>query len=130
MARCLMLGVLPPDVLRSKTPEGIRKEVAARLAAVNIVRVITVEAAAEHGAVPLRVSFAHATRAIVAFAPATATEPIWKPRSIHNAMPTEIAGHPARERPRRNEPRTIRRERKHYRSLRTARRAWRLANAA
>jgi len=118
------------DVLRSKTPAGIRKEIAARLIAVNIVRMIILEAALQHNVDPLRIGFVHATRAILAFAAALATEPIWKVRTIYSAMLTEIAAHLVPERPGRNEPRAARREQKHYPSLRTTRIAWRLANAA
>ena len=50
---------LSADVLRSLSPEGIRKEVAARLIAVNIVRVIMLEAAIECRVEPVRISFVH-----------------------------------------------------------------------
>jgi len=42
------------DVLRSKTPEGIRKEIAARVIAVNLVRTIMIDAARRHGCEPTR----------------------------------------------------------------------------
>ena len=118
------------DVLRSRTPEGVRKEVAARLVAVNIVRMIILEAAAEHGVDPLRISFTRAIRAILVFAHALGTEPMWKLPAIYRAMLIEIAADLVPERPGRNEPRATRRERKHYPSLRTTRRAWRLTNVA
>ena len=54
---------LSADVLRSLSPDGIRKEVAARLIAVNIVRVIMLEAAIECCVDTIRVSFVHAVRA-------------------------------------------------------------------
>jgi hypothetical protein len=116
---------LSADVLRSLGPEGIRKEVAARLMAVNIVRVIMLEAAIENQVDPIRISFVSAVRAILMFAPALATEPIWKVPEIYKAMLREIASHLVPERPGRNEPRAVRRERKHYPSLRTTRQQWR-----
>ena len=121
---------LSADVLRSKTPEGIRKEISARLMALNIVRMIMIEAAQEHGVDPLRISFVHAIRCILAFAPALATEPVWMLRPIYKAMLKEIASHLVRERRGRNEPRSVRRETKHYPTLRTTRLQWRLDNAA
>ena len=114
----------------SKSAEGIRKEVAARLSAVNIVRMIMLEAAGEHGVDPLRISFTHATRAIVVFAYALGSAPVWKLPAIYKAMLAEIAAHVVPERPGRNEPRAVRREQKHYPTLRTTRKAWRLTNAA
>lgn len=121
---------LSADVLRSKTSEGIRKEIAARLMAVNIVRMMILEAALQHDVDPLRISFAHATRAILAFADALGSEPIEKLPGIYQAMLREIAAHLVPQRPGRNEPRAVRREPKHYPTLHTTRKAWRLANAA
>jgi len=121
---------LSADVLRSKTVDGVRKEIIARLMALNIVRMTILEAAIEHECDPLRISFTHAVRAILAFAPALASEPIWKLPLIYRAMLAEIASHVVPERPGRNEPRAVRRDPKRYPRLRETRRAWRLANAA
>jgi hypothetical protein len=121
---------LSADVLRSKTAEGVRKEIIGRLVALNIVRMIILEAAVQHGVDPLRISFAHATRAILLFAPALASEPAWKLTSIYHAMLREIASNVVPERPGRNEPRAVRRDPKPYPRLRETRHAWRLANAA
>lgn len=121
---------LSSDVLRSMSPDGIRKEIAARLTAVNIVRMIMLEAAIECGVDPTRISFVHAVRAIVMFGPALAAEPIWKLPQIYRAMLAEIAAHLVPERPGRNEPRAVTRERKHYPKLRTTRELWRKSYAA
>jgi hypothetical protein len=121
---------LSADVLRSKTGAGVRKEIAARLAALNLVRTTIVEAAIENGIDPVRVSFVHAVRAIINFAPALAVAPIWMLLEIYGAMLTEIASHLVPERPGRNEPRMVTRERKHYPKLKITRAEWRKANAA
>jgi hypothetical protein len=121
---------LSADVLRSLRPQAIRKEVAAKLMAVNIVRMIMIEAAIEKGVDPIRISFAHAVRAILSFAPALAREPIWKLPQIYKAMLVEIGTNLVPERPGRNEPRAVTRERKHYPKLRTTREQWRKAYAA
>jgi hypothetical protein len=122
---------LSADVLRSQSPEGIAKEIAARLTAINVVRSIMLEAAANRGVSdPLRLSFAFALRAILNFAPALAIEPFWKLRSIYQAMLREIAAHQVEYRPGRNEPRLIRRDRKHYPMLTTTRAEWRNAYVA
>jgi hypothetical protein len=119
---------LSADVLRSKTPDGIRKEIAARLVAINIVRSIILEAAAL--ADPLRISFIHTVRAIIIFSPALASEPIWKLPLIYQAMLDEIYCHLVPFRPDRNEPRMLRRERKHYPKLSMTRQEWRKSCAA
>jgi hypothetical protein len=121
---------LKADVLRSRTADGVRKELAARMVALNAVRAIMLEAAIAHGADPLRLSFAHAVRAVIVCAPALATSPAWKLPEIYRAMLTEIASHRVPRRPGRNEPRAIRREHHHYPTLRTTRRLWRLDHAA
>jgi hypothetical protein len=121
---------LSADILRSKTPEGIRKEITARLVAIDIVRTIMLEAAIENGVEPTRISFTHAVRAIVSFAPALASEPLWKLMKIYEAMLTEIASHIVPVRPGRNEPRMVTRERKHYPKLKVTRDQWRKRYAA
>lgn len=122
---------LSADVLRSMSPDGIRKEIAARLTAVNVVRSIMLEAAAQNGIEnPLRISFVFALRAIINFAPAMAIEPFWKLYLIYQAMLKEIATHQVDWRPGRNEPRAIRRDPKHYPRLMMTRAQWRDAYAA
>ncbi|MHC4575545.1 MAG: hypothetical protein ACYS76_15720, partial [Planctomycetota bacterium] len=76
------------------------------------------------------ISFVHAVRAIVMFSPALAAEPIWKLPQIYRAMLAEIAAYLVPERPARNEPRAVTRERKHYPRLRTTRELWRNSYAA
>jgi len=121
---------LSADVLRSLSPDGIGKEVAARLIAVNIIRIIMLEAATENHVDPIRISFVYAVRAILMFSPALAGEPIWKLPEIYKAMLIEIAAHVVPERPGRDEPRAVRRERRHYPSLKITREQWRQRYAA
>ena len=122
---------LSADVLRSQTAEGIHKEIAARMTALNVVRSIMLQAAAEHGVEdPLRLSFVFALRAILSFSPALGIEPLWKLRAIYQAMLDEIAAHTVPFRPGRNEPRMVRRDRKHYPMLTTTRAEWRNTYAA
>lgn len=125
-----MKVALKADVLRSLTVDGVRKELAARMVALNAVRMIMLQAAVEHGTDPLRLSFTHAVRAVIVFAPAMATAPAWALRDIYRAMLEEIASHRVPLRPGRNEPRAVRRDPRHYPTLRTTRRLWRLQHAA
>jgi len=122
---------LSADVLRSMSPNGIRKEIAARLMAINVVRSVMLEAAAQNYVEdPLRISFVFALRAIISFAPALAIESFWKLRLIYEAMLREIATHKAKWRPGRNEPRAVRRDQRHYPRLMMTRDQWRNAYAA
>jgi hypothetical protein len=121
---------LSADVLRSHSPEGIRKEFAARCIALNIVHSMILEAASVHDVDPMRISFAHTVRAILIFSPALACEPVWRLPQIYRALICEIAHHTVPERPGRIEPRAVRREHKHYPALRETRAEWRCCYAA
>ena len=57
-------------------------------------------------------------------------DPYCPPLLSYDAMLTEIAAHRINVRPIRNEPRAVRREAKHYPSLKTTRAEWRLTHAA
>jgi putative transposase len=121
---------LSADVLRSHSPEGIRKEFAARCIALNLVHAILLEAASLHHVDPMRISFAHAVRAILIFSPALACEPVSRLPQIYRALVLEIAHHLVPERPGRMEPRAVRREHKHYPALTETRAEWRSRYAA
>lgn len=121
---------LSADVLRSRTPDGVHKEVAACVAAANVVRSIMLEASAEAGVDPMDLSFIAAVRAIVTFSPLLATGPAWKLPMIYDAMLHAIATSRVRHRPDRQEPRAIRRDWKHYPKLKTTRAAWKRQWAA
>jgi hypothetical protein len=121
---------LSADVLRSQSPDQIRKEIAARMLALNGVRSVMLQAAGQETVDPIRISFVHALRAIVSFAPAMAIEPVWKLPGIYRTMLWEIADHAVPRRPDRNEPRMITRDRKHYPSLKITRQLWKARHAA
>ena len=122
---------LSADVLRSQSPAGIRKEIVARLTALNVVRTLMLEAAATaHIADPLRISFVHAVRAILSFSPALGHAPLAQVPGIYQALLIEITSHLNPERAGRLEPRAIRRERHHYPSLRITRAQWKARHHA
>lgn len=118
---------LGADVLRSVTVDGVKKEIMARLSASTIVRMLMVEAAIRKGEDPLALSFSFA---VLAYAPAFASLPVWALREKYEEMLGEMAAHKTPWRPGRNEPRAVRMERKHYPTLRTTRALWRLEHAA
>jgi len=118
------------DVLRSQSPDSVRKEIITRLTAINIVHAIMLEASIEHDVDPLRISFVGALRIIIGFSPALASSSIWQLPLIYRAMLTEIACAIVPERPGRIEPRMVRREWKHYPSMKITRAQWRLKYVA
>ena len=123
-------GNLSSDVLRSQSPDGIRKEIIARLTAINIVRTIMMEAAVEKEVDPQRISFVGALRTIISFSPALASSSFWLLPQIYRAMLTEIASELVPERLGRIEPRMVRREWQHYPSMKMTRTQWRLKYVA
>ena len=118
------------DLLRSKTVDGVRKEVAARICAINIVRIIMLQAAAASGVDVMRISFVGAVRTIIAFAPALALRPVWQLPTIYEAMLKEIASHLVPERLGRLEPRKVTHDKRGYPKLKTTRSKWRKQYAA
>jgi hypothetical protein len=115
---------LHADVLRSRSADGVRNELAARMTALNVVRCLMLQAADEHDADPIRLSFAGAVRTALAFSPHFATAPPWKLPMIEKAMLQQIAWARLPDRPGRLEPRAIRREKKHYPRLKITRQEW------
>jgi hypothetical protein len=118
------------DVLRSQSPDGVRKEIIARLIAINIVRAIMLEASIVHKVDPQRISFVGALRTIISFSPALVSTSFWQVPRTYQAMLTEIACAIVSERPGRIEPRMVRREWKHYPSMKITRAQWRLKHVA
>ena len=118
------------DLLRSKTTDGVYKEVAARICAINIVRIIILQAAATGGVDVMRISFVGAVRTIIAFAPVLALRPVWQLPMIYKAMLKEIASHLVPERLGRLEPRKVTHDKRGYPKLKTTRTQWRKQYAA
>lgn len=117
---------LDADVLRSRTVAGVQKELAARVVALNVIRAIMLQAAIEHAVEdPLRISFAEATRAILAASPILAVGRSWLLMDCYAAMLHTIAKAIVPHRPGRQEPRAIRRELQHYPRLKITRKQWR-----
>lgn len=123
--------LLSANVLRSQRPEGIRKEILARMIALNVVRILMLEAATTAQVPdPLRISFVHTVRAILSFSPALGHAPLATVPSIYHAMLIEIASHINPDRPGRLEPRAVRRDHKDYPSLHITRAQWKARHHA
>jgi hypothetical protein len=98
------------DVLRSKTPDNVRSEVAATLLAHNLVWTIIQQAARRTRRSPQRLSFTGTVQVILAYAPRLRqADPQQRPHLYH-AMLAQIARRTNRYRPRRTEPRLIKRD--------------------
>jgi hypothetical protein len=121
---------LSADILRSRSVDAIGKEIAARICAINIVHTIMLQAAISKKVDVSRISFVYTIRAIIAFAPALATEAAGKISKIYDAMLCEVAMHLVPLRPGRLEPRKLAHDPRNYPKLTTTRAQWRNQNAA
>ncbi len=121
---------LSADVLRSKTVAGIEKEIAARVTALNTIRVLMLNAAVQKSADVLRISFVQTLRTVINFAPGFATQKFERLPRLYRRMLEEIARQTVPDRPGRKEPRMTRREKRHYPTLTTTRVQWRKRHAA
>ena len=118
------------DVLRSKKPDGVRKELAARMIAMNMVRVLMIEAGLAHGVEPSALSFSNAMRLVTATSLKMSAAPVWRLRGLYEEMLAGIAAETVPKRPGRNEPRAIAREKQHYPRLGIKRAEWRHRHAS
>ena len=122
---------LSADVLRSQSAAGIRKELIARLTALNVVRTIILQAAQAHDIDPLRISFVDTLRTLLSFSATLASAAALRVPELYRVMLAEAAAHVVAKRPNRLEPRYLTRERKHYPALRRQTRAqWKAKHAA
>jgi len=119
---------LGADVLRSKTVEGTRKELYARIIAFNLIRWLILKAAEEHGEAADRISFAATVRLIAAFSLKMSTAPFWMLPLLYGELLEKIAGSIVPCRPGRVDPRMKRRDQKHYPILKISRAEWRALN--
>jgi len=106
------------DILRCKTPALVHKELVMHLIAYNLVRALMLEAAAEYGTEPMRISLAGALAAIRNWAPVLTTERSRARRAQHLASLYRcMAGDIVPWRPDRSEPRAKKRRPKTYQLL-------------
>ncbi len=118
------------DVLRSKKPDGVRKELAARMTAMNMVRMLMIEAGLAHGEEPSVLSFSNAMRLVTATSQKMSEAPAWRLPGLYEEMLAGIAAETVPNRPGRNEPRAIAREKQHYPRLGIKRADWRRRHAS
>jgi Transposase DDE domain len=108
------------EMLRTKTPEMVRKEVGMHLLAYNLIRGIMAEAARGRDVQPRELSFNGARQTVRAFEEAHLYDPRQiaadSPRLLHLIIQKRVGG-----RPDRGEPRAIKRRPKPYRLLMTPR---------
>ena len=98
------------SVLRSKTPDNVRSEVAATLLAHNLVWTVIHQAARRTGRTPSRLSFTGTVQVILAYAPRLRQAEPQQRLHLYRNMLAQVARRVNRYRPGRTEPRLIKRD--------------------
>jgi len=116
---------LGADVLRSKTPQGIFKEMYARIIGLNLIHWLILKASKKHGKPPERLSVSTTLRLTAAQSLKMSTAPAWRLPELFEQLLDKIAFSTVPYRPDRIEPRMIKRSHQHYSSLKMSRPEWR-----
>lgn len=110
-------SVMQMDILRCKTPAMVEKEIAAHLLAYNLVRAVMAQAAAGAKLLPRQLSFTAALQMLNAFEMSLRHCPPAHLAPRHAALLAGIASRRLPHRPRRVEPRAVKRRAKPHRLL-------------
>jgi hypothetical protein len=110
------------DVLRTKTPEMVRKEIWMHLLAYNLIRTAMAEAAFRHGLHPRNVSFKGALQTLWAYRPLVERASSGELPALYDDLLAAIASHRVGNRPNRYEPRAVKRRPKPHALLTIPRR--------
>jgi hypothetical protein len=102
------------DILRSKSPEMVRKELYVYLLAYNLLRTLMWEAGTTYGTLPLRLSLQATRQHLDNFIPQLLATSGNKRRRIYRILLAMIVHKPVPERPGRSEPRVRKRRPKAY----------------
>jgi len=115
---------LNSDVLRSKTAEGVEKELFARLIALNLIHWLILKAAKQSQKEPDRLSVSATLRLAVSYSLKMSAAPVWQLRSLYEELLHHVGNSDVPYRPDRIEPRMQKREQKRYSKLKIPRSEW------
>ena len=120
---------LGADVLRSKTGEGVLKEIYARIIGLNLMHWLILKAGKKHGKSPERLSVSATLRLTAAQSLKMSTAPAWHLPELFEQLLDRIASSTVPYRLDRTEPRMVKRSHQHYSSLKISRAEWRSLHA-
>lgn len=120
---------LGADVLRSKSVEGIYKELYARMIGLNLIHWLILKAANKKGRRIERLSVSAALRLAASYSLKMSAAPAWRLPLLYEQMLEHIAASGIPDRPDRLEPRMKKREPRNYPKLKISRAEWRLMHA-
>ncbi len=102
------------DILRSKTPAMVRKEMWAHLLCYNLIRTVMAQAAHQHDLRPREISFKGTVQTLAAFAPYALLARAGQLQELSSRVLAAIAQHRVGDRPDRSEPRARKRRNDTY----------------
>jgi hypothetical protein len=114
-------AALGMDILRCRTPEMVRKELWMYVLAYNLIRAVMVRAALSKGLCPCQLSFKGALQAVNGFTPALVFAEGAVVDALLDALLGSVAAHRVGQRPKRVEPRAVKRRPKAHKLLRVPR---------
>ena len=120
---------LGADILRSRSTDGIHKEIHARVIGLNMIHWLILKAASKYCQEPDRLSVSSALRLVASYSLKMSTAPACQLPLLYAQMLERIATAKVIYRPNRLEPRMKKREPRNYPRLKITRSEWRLANA-
>lgn len=120
---------LGADVLRSKTVEGIFKEMYARIIGLNLIHWLILKAARKHHQEAQRLSVSATLRLAAAQSLKMSTAPFWRLPLLYDELLEKIAHCRIPYRPDRWDPRMIKRNQNKYPILKITRSEWQTLNA-
>ncbi len=120
---------LGADVLRSKSVEGIYKELYARVLGLNLINWLILKAAKKHAQKVKRLSVSAALRLAAAYSLKMSVASGWRLPLLYEQMLGHIAMSIVPDRPHRLEPRMKKREPRNYPKLKISRIEWRTMHA-
>jgi hypothetical protein len=120
---------LGADVLRSKTEEGIYKELYARVIAGNLIHWLMLKATKKNRKDMERISFSATVRLTASYSLKMSVAPFWMLPLLYDDLLERIANSKVACRPGRIEPRLKKRDQKHYGLLKISRKEWKAINA-
>jgi len=107
-------SVLNMDYLSCKTPDMVKKEIAAHILGYNIIRIIMAEACKQHQATPNKISFKGAVQLLNQFMPRFLGVKPSKRAVLYSALLSLIVSNKVGNRPGRVEPRAVKRRPKAF----------------
>lgn len=117
--------LLGANVLRSKSVEGIYKELCARLIALNLLHWLILKSSRAKKRIVDAISLTTTVRLVTAYSLKMSVAPMWYLPRLYDQLLEDIARAKVMERPERSEPRMIRRDEWKYPRLQTSRAQWR-----